>query len=145
MNKIIRFITFFLFLSMPFIYTSNIINNMQPSSGNDQLMPDEWYLHLYQLMKDIHELFTLHKLEYWAQGGTLLGAIRHKGIIKWDDDLDINIKLKDKELFVSLIPILEKLNYEVTPTWFGYKVVHQHIFTFNELKGAPCVDIFFMF
>ena len=107
------------------------------------IMPDMWYLHLYQLMKNIHELFTLHKLEYWIQGGTLLGAVRHKGIIPWDDDIDINLQLKDKDLFISLIPILEKLGYEISEVWFGYKIAHNEVFEFGEKKGAPCIDIFF--
>ena len=106
-------------------------------------MPDAWYLHLYQLMKDVHELFTLYKLEYWIQGGTLLGAVRHKGIIPWDDDIDINIQLKDKDLFISLIPILEELGYEISEVWFGYKIAHNEVFEFGEKKGAPCIDIFF--
>src|SRR6185295_19115650 len=93
-------------------------------------MPRTWYLHLYQLMKDVHDLFTIHKLEYWIQGGTLLGAVRHKGIIPWDDDLDINIQLKDKDLFISLIPLLESLEYEVTEVWFGYKIAHKSVFDF---------------
>ncbi|HLJ31271.1 MAG TPA: adenylyltransferase/cytidyltransferase family protein [Candidatus Babeliales bacterium] len=112
-------------------------------SSDDQIMPDEWYHHLYQIMKDVHELFTLHKIEYWIQGGTLLGAIRHKGIMKWDDDLDINIQLDDRELFESIIPLFEELNYEVSPVWFGYKIAHPQVFTFGKTRGAPCLDLFF--
>src|SRR5437868_1379322 len=85
---------------------SQPINNVLHIKNNT--IPAAWYQHLYQLMKDVHELFMVNKLEYWIQGGTLLGAIRHKGIIPWDDDIDINIKLEDEKLFLSFIPYLEE-------------------------------------
>ena len=67
---------------------------------------------LYQMMDDINAVFAECGLEYWADGGTLLGAIRHKGLIPWDDDLDIDISEIDEEKLNQIaIPILKNLGY----------------------------------
>jgi hypothetical protein len=52
-------------------------------------------------MYDTHQILVNNGIKYWADGGTFLGAIRHDGIIPWDDYCDIGILSKDIKRFLS--------------------------------------------
>ncbi len=58
-----------------------------------------------EMLKEIHAFCVTNGIRYSLAFGTLLGAVRHKGFIPWDDDVDIMMPLSDmirfKELFHS--------------------------------------------
>lgn len=102
-------------------------------------------LRLYQLMKDTHEILTKAGVMYWIDRGTLLGAVRHQGIIPWDDDIDIAVFAHDAAAFISLKDAFVALGYDVSLMPFGFKIYVQNGEKRGNAYKFPFLDVFLMY
>lgn len=59
--------------------------------------------HLLKLFKEIADICHKHDIVYYMAGGTLIGAIRHKGFIPWDDDMDILMTRDNWHKFIEVL------------------------------------------
>lgn len=136
--------------------TSFYENEVRDGFFVSSLMKRNWAATL-EVMEQVDEVCRKLNITYFAEFGTLLGAIRHRGFIPWDDDFDIAMKRADYELFLSEAPKFLPAGYSVmncrsTPQWDDYmtRVVNETSIYLNsdfvsKYHGIPYVtgiDIF---
>lgn len=67
----------------------------------EQLSLREIQLKVLELMVEFDALCRKYGIDYRVSGGTLLGAIRHKGFIPWDDDIDVMMLREEYDKFLE--------------------------------------------
>lgn len=79
-----------------------------------------------EILLELRRVCNQLGLQYFLTAGTLLGAVRHKGFIPWDDDIDIAMPRKDYERFV----------------WEGPRLLNQG-YIFQEYRTEPNFPYYF--
>ena len=92
---------------------------------------------ILEIIKYIDFLCREHNIIYYIMGGTALGAVRHRGFIPWDDDLDIFMTPENYEKFKIVFKqkqsekfILQE--WKTTPNYLEYAKVRMNGTTFIE-------------
>ena len=102
----------------------------------DYILSDTDSYNLYKLLYRVVKILEKNDIPYWASGGTFLGAIRCKGIIKWDDDLDLCVLYQDKDRLKNVIDQENDIYLDLRSGLVN-KIKYKS-------ETYPFIDIFFM-
>ena len=105
----------------------------------------EMQLCIVDMIKKVNTLFRENNIEYFLLGGSVLGSIRHKGFIPWDDDMDIGIKRNQFKKAEELLKTLREYVYEPIENHIIPDAPIGHLHLVNEkypIENSPTIDVF---
>ena len=113
-------------------------------------------MRMLDILTEVDRICKKHHIDYWLSSGTLIGAMRHKGFIPWDDDLDIEMMRSDYLRLMEVLPKelpdwLALQNHETDPAYFFYyakvrdrrsKMLEQNAYDRRWQEKGIYIDIF---
>lgn len=119
----------------------------------------EAQLIMFDLLEELDNICKKNNIKYWIDSGTFLGAVRHRGFIPWDDDIDICMLEEDYKKFLKIAKkelskniFLQTKETDKNYIWFPYpklrdrnSIFIEHIQNENDLYHQGInLDIFVM-
>lgn len=102
-----------------------------------------------EILKEIDTFCDNNNLCYYLVGGTLIGAIRHKGFIPWDDDVDIMMPRQDYEKLISSYNKTDNPKYQIVSieSTKGYylpyaKMIHLDTVLYEKVSNPIPIGVF---
>lgn len=100
------------------------------------IMKRRWMVEL-DMLKEIDHICRSHDIKYFGWYGTLLGAVRHRGFIPWDDDMDLAMLREDYERNADVIGLDQKFldRYHGYPLMTGVDIFCLDHLPLGEKRG----------
>jgi len=99
------------------------------------------------ILKHVLAICEKHGINYYMLGGTLLGAVRHQGIIPWDDDIDIGVPRPDYERLLGFLEseldepyeIQTEMNQKGLYSYYYARVVDKTVLLRRQRSVEPVI------
>ena len=98
--------------------------------------------YLLPILIDIDAFCRKHGIKYSISDGTLLGAVRHKGFIPWDDDIDISMDRANFNRFSEAAKKDFPVEYEIIHDIWIRRISRKDNPNKNAFPPEGCIDIF---
>ncbi len=104
----------------------------------EEMMKRAWAAQM-KVLQEIGRICKKYDITYFADSGTLLGAVRHRGFIPWDDDIDIAMKPCDYRRFLKVAETELPEGWKLLSlhTHDEYTEIFARVVNSNKINGSP--------
>lgn len=121
------------YLIRKYLFPVNVQSvDLRDSTYNSWICDAEKTKEIYNTYIKVRDLLEKHNYDHWLGYGSLIGGARHKGIIPWDDDIDLIVIVEDNNRKINLENMLKRnfQEHELQIMGFGIQINN-------------CVDLFY--